>query len=277
MFYLCVIAQINITCVLKIFHIYVPHRADEGRNTVLMKLEEVTRSKTKISCANCHTRDFCLPQNINDYEIDRVNRIVQMRRTIKKGSKLIKPGMAFHAIYAIRTGFFKTSVSTESGQEQLLGFQMTGDSLGMDGIATQKHSSDVVALEDSDICVFPIHEIENLSRVSPVFQRHFLQMLSKEIVRESQSMLMLSQMSAEVRVASFIQNLIQRLRARGFSNTELLLRMTRVEMGQYLGLKLETISRTLSKLSHNNIIEINRRHFRILDKAGLTRITGISD
>ena len=241
-----------------------------------MKIEEVARSKTKISCSSCQTRKFCLPQNINNYEIDRVDHIVQMRRTVKKGSKLIKSGAAFHAIYAIRTGFFKTSVSTDSGQEHLIGFQMSGDSLGMDGIATQKHISDVMALEDSTICVLPIHEIENLSRVSPVFQRHFLRMLSKEIVRESHDMLMLSQMSAEARVASFIQNLTHRLQARGFSNSELLLRMSRIEIGQYLGLNLETISRTLTRLSQNSIIEINKRHLRILDKAGLTRITGIS-
>lgn len=153
-----------------------------------MKLEEVPLSKAGISCANCKTRNFCLSQNFNEYEIDRVNSIVQTRRTIKKGTKLIKTGMTFQSIYAIRTGYFKTSFKTESGETQLLGFQMTGDSLGMDGIATHKHNFDVIALEDSDICVLPINEIESLSRVSSVFQRHFLQMLSKEIVRESHFM-----------------------------------------------------------------------------------------
>lgn len=105
-----------------------------------MKLEEVPLSKAGISCANCKTRNFCLSQNFNEYEIDRVNSIVQTRRTIKKGTKLIKTGMTFQSIYAIRTGYFKTSFKTESGETQLLGFQMTGDSLGMDGIATHKQA-----------------------------------------------------------------------------------------------------------------------------------------
>ncbi len=116
-----------------------PHRIFERRHSVLLKLEEVPLSKAGISCANCKTRNFCLSQNFNEYEIDRVNSIVQTRRTIKKGTKLIKTGMTFQSIYAIRTGYFKTSFKTESGETQLLGFQMTGDSLGMDGIATHKH------------------------------------------------------------------------------------------------------------------------------------------
>jgi len=243
---------------------------------VLMKIEETTHSKVKISCANCHARAFCLPKNISDYEVERINRLVQMRRTIKKGSKLIKAHMPFHAIYAIRTGFFKTTLRAEGGQEHLVGFQMVGDCLGLDGIAKQEHVADVTALEDSDICVLPYNEIENLSRVSPAFQRHFIQILSQEIVRENYNLLMLSQMSAEERVAHFIQNLTHRLRDRGFSCSEVLLRMTRVEMGQYLGLQLETISRTLSKLSKNGVLDIQQRHLRILDKGALERITGKS-
>ena len=239
-----------------------------------MKIEAVASSKTTISCISCNARKFCWPQNISDFETARVNRTVHLRKSIKKGTSLINVGMAFHSIYVIRSGFFKTSISTGNGQEHLLGFQMMGDSLGMDGFASHKHNSDVNALEDSDICVIPTHEIENLSRVSPIFQRHFFQLLSQEIVRDNQKLLMLSQMSADVRLAKFIQNLTQRLHARGFSKSEVLLRMSRQEIGQYLGLKLETVSRTFSKFSELGMLEINRRHLRILNFDAIESLVG---
>lgn len=239
-----------------------------------MKIQAVVSSKTSISCLGCHARKWCWPPNISDFEIEKVNRTVYKRSSVKKGTALITAGMAFHSIYAIRTGFFKTSIRTGNGQEHLLGFQMMGDSLGMDGFAAQKHNADVIALEDSDICAIPTQEVENLSRTSPIFQRHFLQILGKEIVREHQNLLMLSQMSAEVRVARFLNNLTDRLGARGFSQSEVLLRMTREEIGQYLGLKLETVSRTFSKLSGVGVLAINRRHVRILDQEALSRAAG---
>jgi CRP/FNR family transcriptional regulator len=202
-----------------------------------------------------------------------VENIVVLKKTIKKGNHLISAGMGFNALYTIRTGFFKTSIISSNGQEHLLGFRMTGDSLGMDGIATMQHHSNTIALEDSTVCVFPYAEIENMSRNSPVFLNHFFNLLSRELVRENTNQLML-QMSAEERLAGFIQDLTRNLHARGFSSSEVLLRMTRVEIGQYLGLKLETISRMFTKLAKNGVVSINRKHIHILNPSALEKITG---
>ena len=219
---------------------------------------------------------FCLSAKMNEAELEAANSIVQLRKTIKKGSRLYKVGMGFHAVYAIRSGFFKTTSSKQDGKVYLIDFYMQGDRLGLDGISHGKHLSDAVALEDSEVCVIPFYEIEKLSRVSTSYQRHFLQTLSKDIFRENDNQRLLSQMSAVERVATFIQNLMRKSRTRGFSRSEILLRMTRVEMAQYLGLTQETICRTLTKLVETGVIRINQRHLQVLNDAALERITGIS-
>lgn len=241
---------------------------------MLMKTQMRDPSMRNISCSKCHTREICLPMEMTEKDINDVDSIVLLRKTVKKGNYLISAGMGFNAIFVIRTGFFKTSIISPSGQEHLLGFRMTGDSLGMDGIPTRQHLSDTVALEDSNVCVIPYTEIEKMSRLSPVFLNHIFQLLSRELVRENINLLML-QMSAEERLAGFLQNLTKNLQIRGFSRSEVLLRMTRVEIGQFLGLKLETISRMFAKLSKSGVVSINRRHLHILNSAALEKITGI--
>ena len=227
-------------------------------------------------CANCHARVVCLPAHLNEFELEAVHQIVQLRKSIKKGSRLFRAGMKFHAIYTVRAGFFKTSLHSAQGDVQLLGFHMKGDSMGLDGMATERYQSDAIALEDSEVCVIPFQDIEQLSRISPAFQRHFLQRLSQEIVREHQGSRMLSHMTALQRVAGFIQGLSQRLHACGFSRHDVLLRMTRIDMGQFLGLTQETVCRTLTKLAGNGVVAIDRRHLRILNMAALERITSSS-
>jgi len=211
---------------------------------------------------------------MNEFEVEAANRIVQLRKTIKKGNRLFKTGMKFHAIFTIRSGFFKTTLNSAQGDVQLLSFHMKGDSLGWDGMAFEHYQSDAVALEDSEVCVIPMHEIEQLSRISPVFQRHFLQRLSQEMVREHHAFRLMYQLTALQRVSGFIQSLSQRLHARGFSRYHLLLRMTRIEMAQYLGLTQETVCRTLTKLSGTGVLSINQRHLHILNMPALERITG---
>lgn len=226
----------------------------------------------KASCSNCNLRELCLPIGLNDDQMQRIDTIVAVRRKVKRGSLLFHNGEPFSSLYAIRTGFFKTSVATEDGRDQVTGFQMAGEIIGLDGIVNDHHTCDAVALEDAEVCVMPFDRLEELSREVTVLQNHVHKVMSREIVREHGVMLLLGSMRAEERLAAFVLNLVQRLSARGFSGSELVLRMTREEIGSYLGLKLETVSRTFSKFVEDGIVEVKQRHIRILDTDALKRI-----
>jgi len=204
--------------------------------------------------------------------MERVDEVVATRRKVARGDNLFRNGDKFSALYAIRTGFFKTRISSEDGRDQVTGFQMAGEIIGLDGIVSDQHTCDAVALEDAEVCVMPFDRIEELSREITSLQRHVHKIMSREIVRENGVMLLLGSMRAEERLAAFLLNLVQRLHARGFSQSELVLRMTREEIGSYLGLKLETVSRTFSKFVEEGIVEVKQRHVRILNPDGLKLI-----
>ena len=213
-----------------------------------------------------------MPVGLNADELIRVDELVAARRSVKRGAPLFRNGEKFVALYAIRSGFFKTCVSTEEGRDQVTGFQMAGEIIGLDGIVNEHHTCDAVALEDAEVCVLPFERIEELSREVNSLQRHVHKIMSSEIVREHGVMLMLGSMRAEERLAAFLLNLVQRLQARGFSKSELVLRMTREEIGSYLGMKLETVSRTFSKFADDGVIQVRQRQIHILDADALKRI-----
>ncbi len=209
-----------------------------------------------------------MPIGFNLDDMKRLDEVVATRRRVKQGDLLFSSGEQFTSLYAIRTGFFKTSVSTDDGREQVTGFQMAGEVIGLDGIVSDHHNCNAVALEDSDVCVMPFANVEELSREFPVLQRHVHKIMSREIVRENSIMMLLGNMRAEERLAAFLLNLVQRLHARGFSQSELVLRMTREEIGSYLGMKLETVSRGISGLVRERAIEpVDKqgRVYRILE------------
>jgi CRP/FNR family transcriptional regulator, anaerobic regulatory protein len=226
----------------------------------------------KVACSSCNLRELCLPLGMSNEQMERLDDIVAVRRAVPRGDALFRAGAAFTSLYAVRTGFFKTCVASEDGRDQVTGFQMAGELLGLDGIGTDHHTCDAVALEDSQVCVIPFHQLEELSRELSDLQRHLHKIMSREIVRDHGVMLLLGSMRAEERLAAFLLNLTQRLRTRGFSGTELVLRMTREEIGSYLGLKLETVSRAFSKFQDDAILDVKQRHIRVLDADALSRL-----
>ena len=232
----------------------------------------MTPQAIKVACSNCNLRELCMPMGLSDTEMGKLDDLVATRRKVKRGTSLFANGDRFTALYAIRTGFFKTCVATADGRDQVTGFQMAGEVIGLDGIVGDRHTCDAVALEDAEVCVMPYDRIEELSREVQALQSHVHKIMSREIVREHGVMLLLGSMRAEERLAAFLLNLVQRLHARGFSQSELVLRMTREEIGSFLGLKLETVSRTFSKFHDDGIIEVRQRHVRILDTAALRQI-----
>ena len=185
---------------------------------------------------------------------------------------LYRAGEVFESIYAIRSGFFKTDVLLEDGRNQVTGFQMAGEILGMDGISGEAHTCNAVALEDSEVCIIPFSQLESLSREIRTLQHHFHKVMSREIVRDHGVMMLLGTMRAEERLAAFLLNLSQRFTARGYSPAEFHLRMTRDEIGSYLGLKLETVSRAFSHFQEDGLISVQQKHIVILDYAGLKEL-----
>ena len=223
----------------------------------------------KLACSGCNLRELCLPVGLSSPEVDRLDRLVQSRRSVARGDALFRDGDAFHSLYAVRSGFFKTCVSSEDGRDQVTGFQMAGELLGLDGISNDRHSCDAIALEDSQVCVIPFAQLETLSRDFIELQHQFHKIMSREIVRDHGVMLLLGSMRAEERLAAFLLNLTQRLCTRGFSASSLILRMTREEIGSYLGLKLETVSRAFSKFQEDGVLEVKQRQIRVLDPDAL--------
>jgi CRP/FNR family transcriptional regulator, anaerobic regulatory protein len=239
--------------------------------------QDIRLEPFKVACASCNLRELCLPVGMSNEQLDQLDTMVATRRAVGRGDTLFRAGDAFQSLYAVRTGFFKTRVSSEDGRDQVTGFQMAGELLGLDGIGTDKHTCDAVALEDSQVCVIPFHQLEDLSREFSDLQRQFHKIMSREIVRDHGVMLLLGSMRAEERLAAFLLNLTQRLRTRGFSASSLVLRMTREEIGSYLGLKLETVSRTFSKFQDEGILDVKQRQIQVLDPTALQALVNGND
>jgi CRP/FNR family transcriptional regulator, anaerobic regulatory protein len=235
---------------------------------------EFNLPRLKATCSSCSLRELCLPIGLSSDEMDRLEKLVLVRRPVKRGEYLFRANDPFNSLYAVRAGFFKTKVLLEDGREQVTGFHMTGELIGLDGIGTERHTCDAVALENSEVCVIPFVRLEHLSREMEVLQRHFHKVMSREIVREHGVMMLLGSMHAEERLAAFLLNLSQRLVARGYSPNEFNLRMTREEIGSYLGLKLETVSRVLSRFQDDSLISVAQKNISIRDPAGLRRVVG---
>jgi CRP/FNR family transcriptional regulator len=215
-------------------------------------------------CSACNLREVCLPCGMHGGDADVLDDLSYTRKRVKRGETLFHAGVAFDALFAVRSGFFKSSVLLEDGRDQVTGFHMAGELVGLDGIASGAHASDVVALEDSEVCIIPYARLEE-----PAMQRQLHKVMSRELVRDQGVMMLLGTMRAEERLAAFLLNLSTRFTARGYSPSEFHLRMTREELGSYLGLSLETVSRLFSRFQDEGIISVRQKHICILDVRAL--------
>jgi CRP/FNR family transcriptional regulator, anaerobic regulatory protein len=228
--------------------------------------------KHEVSCSSCNLRELCLPGTLCVEDMARMENVVYARRRVKRGETLFNAGDEFGSVYAIRSGFFKTSLLDGEGREQVTGFFMGGELLGLDGLGSGKYNGNAIALEDSEICVLPYALVTELSNEIPTLQRHLHAVLAREIVRDHGVMMLLGSMRAEERLATFLLNLSRRFVRRGYSASDFHLRMTRDEIGSYLGLKLETVSRLFSQFQRDGLIEVEQKHVRIVDIAGLEQV-----
>ncbi|MBF8178833.1 MAG: fumarate/nitrate reduction transcriptional regulator Fnr [Burkholderiaceae bacterium] len=225
----------------------------------------LTVNALRASCSTCSMHQLCLPMGLGENDMDRLDKIIGRRRKVARDDYLYRMGDAFTNLYAVRVGHFKTCQINAGGEQQITGFQMTGELLGMDAISTDRHHCNAVALEDSEVCEIPFPRLEELFSTMPTLLRHFHRMMSQEITREQSVMLLLGNMRAEQRFAAFLVNLASRYTTRGYSSTNFQLRMSREDIGNYLGLTIESISRLLSKFKKQGLLKVNNREIELLD------------
>jgi CRP/FNR family transcriptional regulator len=203
---------------------------------------------------------------------ERLRALASGRRSVARGAQLYRSGDRLSSLYVVQSGLFKTCILHEDGRSQVTGFQLSGEWLGMDGIGTGSHQCDTVALEDAQVCTIAYDELEDLLHECPELRRQFQRIMSRQIVRCQEMMMLLGSMAAEKRLATFLLDLTQRMQERGGSATSLVLAMTRDEIGSCLGLKLETVSRMFSRLRSAGVLQVTQRHVHLLDLPALQRI-----
>ena len=221
-------------------------------------------TQRKVQCSSCHLKELCLPCGMDGSDVERLDSMMFSRRRIRSGQALYRAGDRFEFIYAVRSGTFKTSLDLADGREQVSGFYLGGELMGLDGVASGSHASTATALEDADVCTIPYGQLCELANRHAGMQQVITRLMSRELVREHGVMLLLGSMSAEERLAAFLLNLSRRFKARGYSATEFHMRMSRAEIGSYLGLTVETVSRAFSSFQHHGVLEVDKRHIRIV-------------
>jgi CRP/FNR family transcriptional regulator len=234
--------------------------------------QAVTLGALKASCSACSMHQLCLPMGLEEADIDRLDKIIGRRRRLAKDELLYRAGEPFRNLYAVRFGHFKTYQVNAAGEAQITGFQMAGELLGMDAISGDHYRCDAVALEDSEVCEIPFANLEDLFGKVPALLRHFHRIMSQEITREQNVMLLLGNMRAEQRFAVFLVNKSARYAARGSSATRFQLRMSREDIGNYLGLTIESISRLLSRFKKMGLLQVDKREVILLEPARLKAI-----
>lgn len=222
-------------------------------------------SELKSHCQNCSLYDLCLPMGLEAGDLERLDSVIKRRQSINKNNFLFRIGEPLKSIYAIRSGSFKTYMTNPDGTEQIVGFSLPGELLGMDAISDDKHTCSAKALETSNVCEIPFDHLESLSREIPNLQHQLFRLMSKEIQQDQNLMLLLAQMPAETRLASFLLGMSERLNKRGYAANEFNLSMSRGDIANLLGMAVETISRLLSHFQEEGLLRVERKHITILD------------
>lgn len=228
-------------------------------------------NELSIHCQNCSFSHLCLPVSLNSSELESLDDIIERKRPLHKHDKLVSYGQPFHSLYAVRSGSFKSYVSGKDGVEQIIGFHFPGDIIGFDALKDDTHQSYTQALETAMICELPYDILEKMSMKLPKLRQQIMRFMSAEIKHDHDLMMLLSKRSAEERLLHFISHLSQRFEERGFSPKQFNLSMTRNEIGNYLGLTVETISRLLTRFQKEGLIEVDGKLITILNFDALHR------
>lgn len=227
----------------------------------------------KLTCGNCRLNTICLPLSLQLQDIDQLDNLVQRSKPLQKGQYLYRVQDRFHSLYAVRSGSVKTATLSDDGEEQVTGFYLPGEIVGMDGIADTRHTNSAITLETASICEIPFSRVEELSRQIPSLQHHFFQLLSREITQEQQLIALMGKSGAETRVAALLVSISNRNQQRKLSSTAFRLPMSRADIGNFLGLTIETVSRVFGRLQKQTLLEVNKKEIRILDLPALRALS----
>jgi CRP/FNR family transcriptional regulator len=244
----------------------------KGRSATVIRL--ATPAGAAVACSSCCLKGVCLPCDLGSTDLDRFDQIATAKRRVARGASLYHGGEGFEFLYAVRSGAFKTVGVSREGAEKITGFHLPGELLGLEAISSGRHGYGAVALEDSEVCAIPFAQLERLAMAIPALQHQLLRVLSGDISRDHGLMLLLGSMTAEQRLAAFLLSLSRRHQRLGFSANRFVLRMTREELGNYLGLTLETVSRLLSRFQREGLIAVHQRDVEMLDAERLRAMVG---
>lgn len=230
----------------------------------------------QVNCGNCRLNSICLPLALESEDIAQLDEIIQRSKPLQKGQHLYREGDDFQSVFAVRSGSIKAYKTTDDGREQVTGFYFPGEILGMDGISKNEHASSAKALETAAVCEIPFASLEKLSAVMPSLQRHFFQLMSREITEDQLLITLLSKNSADERVAALMLSISTRNARRKLSATQFRLPMSRVDIGNYLGLTVETVSRVFSRMQKMEVLKVDNKEIEILDIEGVRAMANVA-
>jgi CRP/FNR family transcriptional regulator len=237
-------------------------------------LNRIDIDHIKVSCKQCNLRELCFPHGMNDIELSCMDKIIDQPKPLHKNDYLYRDGEKANSIYAVRSGCVKTMTESANGDEQIVGFHLPGELLGLDGFAEGVYACNATALETSSVCELPIDKLEELCRDMPGLQRQMRRIMGKEVASDHKLLLLLGKMSAEERLASFLLSLSARMQERHWKANEFNLSMPRQDIANYLGMAVETVSRLFATFQHEKIIHVDRRHITVLNMAQLKCFVG---
>jgi CRP/FNR family transcriptional regulator len=221
------------------------------------------------TCGTCSLAELCLPMGLPHDDMRRLETLITPRGPIGEGEYLFRISDPLRALFAVRGGYFKTYLIEASGREQVLGFHLPGELIGLDAIWPQKHQCNAVALSTATVCELPYVALTDLSEKLPGLQQSMLRLLSKELALSHS---LAGDFTAEERVAGFLVSLSSRLKVRGLSETQLTLAMSRRDLANYLRLATETVSRVFSRFEHDGLIAVDRREVTLRDPERLASL-----
>lgn len=228
----------------------------------------------KVSCGQCNLRELCFPRGMNPADMEKLDAVVEQRKPLHKNDYLYRKGDSLNAMYAVRSGSIKTRVESPNGDEQIVGFHLPGELLGLDGFNEEGHTCTAIALETTSVCVLPMDKLELLCHDFTGLQHQMRNIMGKEVTEEHKMLLMLGKMRAEEKIATFLLSISKRMEERHWKATEFVLSMPRQDIANYLGLAVETVSRLFAHYQEEEIIQVDRRRISILDINRLKEIVG---
>ena len=219
----------------------------------------------KVSCGTCSLSELCLPHGMNGDDMETLDHIVKRQQPYQPGQHIFRAGDRSRSLFAVRSGALKSYCTTEDGDEQVLGFTLPGEMVGLDGMNDGAYASNSVVLETASVCEIPYDSLEDMCHTLPGLNRQMMRVVSKEITTDQKMLLLLGKRTAEERLAAFLLSLSSRYQSRSLSATEFNLPMSRQDIGNYLGLAIETVSRLFAHFQKEKMLVVNRRKVVLAD------------